>query len=653
MAFKVKINELPSLEKEPQITTSIKENPYKANVEIEKDELVVRPDLAAIYKAKGEKHSNGGIKTYLPDNSFVISDDKSLALSKDEQEMLELKMGGPKSPSKNTPADVLKRNLDVKHYNKMTSILTNPKKDEFSKRTAAMMLGKYEEVLGRVAFAQEAKKGFPTGLPEFSQEAAPVIADSLKENIEQQPQFMKKGGYTNPYIPTMLGGGLPRPRPVQSSRQQPTKQSQNIGKTPSKLNGSEQLFSAALTGYGLTHDDMVYAPNVNNPFQFVDNIQHKKGTGTYGNDDYDINEFKTRHDWYFKNKQSWDPKNSNDVMDFQNQYNQITQKQIGEDYFGGPGFRAKDGKLGKYTYNAPNFFGKKQTTPFTGEIEKPKTGDCPCGIDRFGGCLPCDETKPTPGADPIKIAGKPAEKRELQPWEFSSWQKANMAASALDVASTRRDFAYRSQVKSPLLEVQMNNPQRMMNNIDNSVYGAMQSNRGLNPYMAAGNNASLFGKGLDIKNNLDTGNTDRANMQNQANNQTQRADAMANIGFDQQYYRESVNGRANFDNMKQTGRNRLREEVNKYAQDNQTLQYNMMTLNNPAFGYDYKKGNFYLTGKDPMNTQSQSGDINSQMQMLMLQKFQAGTLTTADAMMFRNLNRKTAKKGGKINPYKK
>lgn len=572
MAFKVKINEIPSLEKEPQITTSIKENPYKANVEIEKDELVVRPDLAAIYKAKGEKHSNGGIKTYLPDNSFVISDDKSLALSKDEQEMLELKMGGPKSPSKNTPADVLKRNLDVKHYNKMTSILTNPKKDEFSKRTAAMMLGKYEEVLGRVAFAQEAKKGFPTGLPEFSKDAAPVIADSLKENIEQQPQFMKKGGYTNPYMKMVKGG-------------------------PGFTNYYDK---SARTQYTAPQDlkpEDFYKPEV---------LTYLKGLDKMKGFDNDLGVYQD-NTWGKRHQEAFD--------------------HFGQDYF--------------FPRRRSTEMGQTVATPRNTKINTPTI---------------------TKGADPTKIAGKPAEKKELQPWEFSSWQKANMAASALDVASTRRDFAYRSQVKSPLVEMNRMNAQGALNNVDNNVFAAMQSNRGLNPYMAAGNAASIYGKGLDnkqqVQSQYDNQNIGIDNQENQMNNQSQRGDAMANIGFDQQYYRESVNGRANFDNMKQTGRNRLREEVNKYAQDNQTLQYNMMTLDNPAFGYNYKDGQFYLTGKDPMNARNvQGSDMMSQYISKLAGDFDK--MTTKERLEFAKIMTRGkgsspfAKKGGKINPYKK
>ena len=43
--------DLPSLEVDPVVNTTIKENPYRANVEIEGGELVLNPDLSGIFKA--------------------------------------------------------------------------------------------------------------------------------------------------------------------------------------------------------------------------------------------------------------------------------------------------------------------------------------------------------------------------------------------------------------------------------------------------------------------------------------------------------------------------------------------------------------------------------------------------------------------------
>ena len=101
-----------SLYKQPEITDTIKENEDIQTVEIEKGEIVAKPNLAALYKAQGKTHARGGIKTYLEPDSFVFSNDKSMALSKEDHELMELKKGGTFKWKKNTPAEVVKRNVD-------------------------------------------------------------------------------------------------------------------------------------------------------------------------------------------------------------------------------------------------------------------------------------------------------------------------------------------------------------------------------------------------------------------------------------------------------------------------------------------------------------------------------------------------------------
>jgi len=46
----------PSIEKDPKVNTTIKKNPYRSNVEIEGGEVVLQPDLSALFKAKGKRH---------------------------------------------------------------------------------------------------------------------------------------------------------------------------------------------------------------------------------------------------------------------------------------------------------------------------------------------------------------------------------------------------------------------------------------------------------------------------------------------------------------------------------------------------------------------------------------------------------------------
>ena len=48
------IEDMPSLNIDPKINSTISDNPYRSNVEIEKDEVILQPDLSALFMAKGK-----------------------------------------------------------------------------------------------------------------------------------------------------------------------------------------------------------------------------------------------------------------------------------------------------------------------------------------------------------------------------------------------------------------------------------------------------------------------------------------------------------------------------------------------------------------------------------------------------------------------
>lgn len=197
--------DLPSLNVDPKINSTIKENPYRSNVEIEKDEIVLQPDLTALFKARGKKHSDGGMDVNLKPESFIFSDDKKLALDERDHKLFELEEGKNFNKTINTPADVLKRNVDIEHYNRMVANIEDAKKDDFAKKSSALMLQKYIQTLGNLAFIQESKKGFPDGLPDFAQNTAPVYDGTLKDEIETQKQYAKYGGTI---LPKAQWGGI-------------------------------------------------------------------------------------------------------------------------------------------------------------------------------------------------------------------------------------------------------------------------------------------------------------------------------------------------------------------------------------------------------------------------------------------------------------
>lgn len=152
-----KVEETSSMQVDEEVNATIKKNTERANVEIEGKERVITPDQSAIFRAVGKRHSKGGMAVQLEPDSFVFSDDKSLAFTEAEQELFEFKKGGSKNPYNNTPSKVLGRNVPEKDYNKLVANLTDKNKDEISKRSFAMMLDKYQQTIGGIAYLQEAK----------------------------------------------------------------------------------------------------------------------------------------------------------------------------------------------------------------------------------------------------------------------------------------------------------------------------------------------------------------------------------------------------------------------------------------------------------------------------------------------------------------
>lgn len=160
-----------------------------ANVEAEKGEAVVgdfnQDGVPEQFSIGGKKHSRGGTPLNVPDGSFIYSDTKKLKMKG-----AEVTPFGKSAKNKKgyTPAELAKQ-YDV---NKYQAIIDNPDSDPLSVKTAQMMMSNYQKKLAELALVQEAKKGFPNGIPEI---AIPlfVIPEESIANAEDQPQ-MKFGG---------------------------------------------------------------------------------------------------------------------------------------------------------------------------------------------------------------------------------------------------------------------------------------------------------------------------------------------------------------------------------------------------------------------------------------------------------------------------
>ena len=178
-------------------TQTITKVPRKAaNLEAEGGETVLTFDPVGyplFYKIKGPRHHSGGVPLNLPDDSFIFSDTKEMII----RDCTILKMFNKACNKKGfTPAD-LSRQFDINTYR---NTLQDPNTDEITRKTAESMIKKYVVKLGALALAQEAKKGFPQGIPVVAKaymEAYGIsegdIMPELAEEEQQMPQQQGQG----------------------------------------------------------------------------------------------------------------------------------------------------------------------------------------------------------------------------------------------------------------------------------------------------------------------------------------------------------------------------------------------------------------------------------------------------------------------------
>ena len=170
----------------------------KANLEAEVGETVMTPagddGIPKFFKVGGKRHSEGGTPLYLPENSFIFSDTRSMLLGKNMLE--EFGIIGKK---KKTPAEVAK--TLGKGYEKYVKTIQDPNSDSIERKTAEMMIQTQINNLGKLALAQESKKGFPQGIPMISvpyMASIGVNAEQVLPQQEQIPQGMPQGNMIPP-----------------------------------------------------------------------------------------------------------------------------------------------------------------------------------------------------------------------------------------------------------------------------------------------------------------------------------------------------------------------------------------------------------------------------------------------------------------------
>jgi hypothetical protein len=548
------IGENPSLDIEDDINFTIKTNPYRANVEIEGREVVLKPNLDGIFNAVGKRHSKGGMPVTLEEGSFVFSDDKTLSFNEDDHDMFELKSGSDFKTKNNTPAKVLKRNIDLEHYNRLVSNLTNPKENILAKSSSELMLKKYKEVVGKIAFAQESKKGFPQDIPEFAKDSAPVYNDELKEDIIKQKQYAKHGGYiNNPYknkkeadlLPEMQTAGVYKGLKAYT------------GDSSNDWNRSmytDEQWDAFAEEVGFT--------------EFVKNNPQIP---------YDNKHFQQ---YLMQNPET---------KDIVTEIHQGTADPTGK-LFIGPNLKV-------YT--------KHGMPAVTGQVDDSLLGkrwDQLVNIYRKRKSTPPPPPPPIVTPDPIPYPERPKDinvtPQDYMPidWQFTPWQKMSQLYNLSRVGAINRYMPSRNQFVSDYVSLPLYNPEPIVQDINARANQAIRSYATLSPIQQIAASQEAVGNTLDqinrVRSDYDNRNVGQKTSEEMTNVQLRNQANLTNINFDQQYYREAVTGAANYDKLKQAAKDLFMNNVMRDVETNQSLAYQLATLRNPAWTYDFRTGNF-------------------------------------------------------------
>lgn len=664
----------PSVYHEPGINTTIKENPDRSNVEIEEDELVLKPDLTAIFKARGKKHSQGGIDVSLENDSFIFSDDKSLKFTDHELKLHELE--GHKSKNKNTPANILKKNVNIKHYNTLFNILNEPFKDDLAKSSSALMLEKYIGKIGQIGYVQEKKKGLPDGVPDFAQGSAPVYDTELKEDIMEQKQYMKYGGKVKMqtggmlsveesyrrYLESLKAKGTLPPVVNDPTRRIPTTMQDYINQIGQP---GEPMRSESSTPYLYPHTPGLGDFRGRSSFDpFYGDPRMHHSTGDYAEPMLSQEGAATGKPAVAKTPRTGTPAqkgviapDTDEITAYagdknwkgnKSMYSSEEWRKFAKDIgFTGKGNRAfqeflfnmngdvnEDGSLkpnfqdiiiglhDKYGNPLPppdasqanNWFDARLGHRWDAVMDAYYKNKPNPETTRTGTATPEDYNSPAPQPQAPalpqvpNITGSPQGAIEAN-WQFTPWQRVSQGYNAAKYATLRRHMPARSRYQASYIDPALVNPEQTLGDMRTAANAQTAAVRGSqNPVLANAQTANIYGQLLDqmpqVRSQYDNQNAQITNQFRGINNQTRNQESMVNMQNDQNYYKESVIGRQNFENMRSYLADNYMNNVMRDVESNQSLAYNMLTMNNPAYGFDFKTGNF---NRKPVNIQDVQG----------------------------------------------
>jgi hypothetical protein len=231
MKRRVKINKLPKnyMQDGGSVNKSLSPVPREeANLEAERGEVALlrQGGEPMTFNIGGKRHSEGGTPLNLEPGSRIFSDTKKMKIKDKEI----LKYFGAKKPA--TPAKLAKK-YNVNDYQ---GSLNNPFADPIEKTTARLMINKNERKLDDLFMAQEAKKGFPQGVP--GQQGMPMakygmqlpkaqmgIMGSANYTLRNTPRNIPQGSTERSYNPALDGYTIPAvqesaPTPAASTLQE-------------------------------------------------------------------------------------------------------------------------------------------------------------------------------------------------------------------------------------------------------------------------------------------------------------------------------------------------------------------------------------------------------------------------------------------------
>jgi hypothetical protein len=534
-----------------QVTTSVKPVPEEdATIEAEKGEYIL--SKGGLYKILGKKHSEGGTPLAAKGGEFIFSAHKDMSLDPNLQKEAGLKVHSSKSLAEHTPAKVLERNIDAKEYNRLKSILENPKSDPITKKTAQFMLDKMDSKLQTISKLQEAKKQ-PS---QVEVEDQYLEQGDIQGDINEQKQYAYGGNALPRYVDagtvngTNIGVDTPATNPV----------------TPAATTNSSffPTYQEQVKSNLSELEKQKY--KINRPVGYQENMpamQMPTATGVYGTQDWwdapHKADFTSRFPDFMKENPDYNPTKIGQTAKFQTYYNQYNPGYFKGDKGSGNPYGVDD-KFGQHTWSAPAF--AKPTGP---PPPPPPLKDCPAGQTRnpvTGLCEDPDTPPPPPGTPPPGIQDPYDKIRGMQGAQYLN-----------NLYSNKRYFTYAAPINQPLTEFQKMSRQPVENQGAAARYSQNQLASKFGDRTAS--QVAAAGQQNDIYNNLyrvEEYNTQGEN-QNYNNNLLRNSAAVNSFNKDLKQTADlnnNVNDKWNYANAAYTNQYstaRQKDMLNKYYAD--------------------------------------------------------------------------------------